>query len=122
MLFTPLPEGFEIGFLPDASNFRRVPIGEFSGVMSGTLLLDGGTFFNFGKWAEQTGYLGIRFQADDGDHYAYLQINSRSFAHFHIDRAWESEPNQPILAGAIPEPSTSILVMMSALGLLIRKR
>ncbi|MDA7882272.1 PEP-CTERM sorting domain-containing protein [Akkermansiaceae bacterium] len=117
-----LPEGFEIGILPDAASLSWVSIGENSGIMNGTLFLDGGTPFFFGKWSYQTGYLGIRFEADDGDHYAYLQITGGAYWQSHIDRAWESEPNQSILAGAIPEPATPLLMMLGSLGLFIRKR
>ena len=115
-----LPKGFEIGILPDASSFRWVSMGKPSGVMAGAFL--GNELSFFGSWENQTGFIGIRFEADDGDHFGYLHVNVRGASLFHIEQAWESEPNQPILAGTIPEPSAALLIMVSSLGFLIRLR
>ncbi|MDA7882273.1 PEP-CTERM sorting domain-containing protein [Akkermansiaceae bacterium] len=116
-----LPKGYEINFLPEASSFRWIPIGEYSGVMTAALNTPSGLLFS-GEWSFKTGYLGVRFEADDGDHFGYLHIDSRGFSQFHIEQAWESELNTPLFAGAIPEPSSILLIMMSSLGLLVRRR
>jgi len=116
-----IQEGYEIGFLPEASSFRWISIGESSGVMTTALNTPSGVLFN-GKWSFKTGYLAVQFEADDGDHFAYLHIDSRGIGQFHIEQAWESEPNQPITAGAIPEPSSVLLLMIAPLSMFIRRR
>jgi hypothetical protein len=66
-----------------------------------------------GLWPEQTAYLGVEFLSAGTLHYGWVLIDVpftginggtvRSFA-------YESEPNTSIIAGAIPEPSSAVLV------------
>lgn len=46
------------------------------------------------------GYVGVRFSADDGEHYGWIYFEGWSV----IDWAYESRPNHPIRAGARPVP------------------
>ena len=66
-----------------------------------------------GLWPEQTAYLGVEFLASGSVHYGWVFIDVpftginggtvRSYA-------YEDEPNTPIIAGSIPEPSTAVLI------------
>jgi hypothetical protein len=77
-----------------------------------------GEFFDGG-----TSFLGFEFQADTGTHYGYLEITNQGASGLIIESsAWESTPGQSIRTGAIPEPTTSLLLGCSALSLLIHRR
>ena len=71
------------------------------------------------------GALGFEFEAADGIHYGYMDIDS--FAGFAgvILHGWayESRPGIPIVAGQIPEPTTAVLlvVLLCAGGIRGRK-
>ena len=66
-----------------------------------------------GSFFEKTGYLGFRFEGDEGTHYGYVQLNGKRVWDFEIlSYAYESEPNTAIITGAIPEPSTSFILMV----------
>ena len=63
------------------------------------------------------GYLmGVRFERDGALHYGWVEMTYRGFFGVWVNRwAYESEPDTAIVAGAIPEPSTTLL----AFGLLL---
>lgn len=66
-----------------------------------------------GLWtAGGTNYVGVEFQLETGIHYGWIAIEMQFiFGGGHLlSYAYESEPNRPIVAGAIPEPSTAMLV------------
>jgi hypothetical protein len=83
---------------------------------------DGGTITG-GPFFGRTGYLGFRFQGEEGEHYGYalVQDNEVIFGRI-LAIAWESEPNTPILAGAVPEPSTSTTLLTALAIILFRRR
>ncbi len=66
-----------------------------------------------GSWSNvHTGYLGLRLQIDNQYYYAWLRLyfvdNSQLFA---IDCAYNSIPNEPIVAGdGIPKGATSVVL------------
>lgn len=74
-----------------------------------------------GPWCGvQNGYLGVRFQGDDGSHYGWLRISASGdipTATVH-DWAYETSPGVGISAGVVPEPSTIVLLAigLSVLG------
>ncbi len=118
-----LPPGFLIDDAENSPgfsyrNFTR-PDGGFqlSSVFDDLEPITGGPFFG------RTGYLGFRFQGEEGEHYGYalVQDNEVIFGRI-LAIAWESEPNTPILAGAVPEPSTSTTLLASLAMLLFRRR
>jgi len=79
----------------------------------------------FGEFlGEKTAYLGFEFQAATGTHYGYARITDQGASGMIIESvAWESTPGKSILTGAVPEPSTSLLLGMAvATGLARRKR
>lgn len=96
----------------------------------------GGSMFdlNFGPMSLQVSdaFIGVEFAAADGIHYGWIQYvgyshPEKGLGHYlpggFIDSwAWETQPGVPVIAGSIPEPSTMILVIMSAVSLLQRRR
>ena len=76
-----------------------------------------------GNFVGETAYLGFRFQGDEGTHYGYaLFTDTTDRGTTILATAWESEPGQPIVAGAIPEPSSSMITLLGSFLLLRRKR
>lgn len=70
-------------------------------------------------------FLALELHKDDGVHYGWLSfITGLSTTNFVYIYGWayESEPSKPILAGAIPEPSASLLMLLAWIGLLDRRR
>ena len=66
-------------------------------------------------------FLGAQWQMTDGLHYGWVRLSSDSMPHpevpdliymgpLVVDWAYETRPNTPILAGAVPEPSTWALL------------
>lgn len=96
----------------------------------------GGSVFdlNFGPNSLQISdaYIGVEFATADGIHYGWIQYVGYS----HPDKglgyylpggfidswAWETRPGVPIVAGAIPEPSTTLLTLIASLSILRRNR
>ena len=75
-----------------------------------------------GSFYESSGYLGVRFEGEEGTHYGYVHLNGEGVLNFNvISYAYESEPNTPILTGAIPEPSTTFALFLSSLMLWRRR-
>jgi hypothetical protein len=96
----------------------------------------GGSMFdlNFGPMSLQVSdaFIGVEFAAADGIHYGWIQYVGYSHPEkglgyylpggFIDSWAWETRPGVSIVAGAIPEPSTMTLVVVSALSLMQRRR
>jgi hypothetical protein len=96
----------------------------------------GGSGFglNFGSNSMQfaDGYIGVEFMAADGIHYGWIQYVG--FSHpekglgfpvlggFIDSWAWETQPGVLIVAGTIPEPTTTTFVVVSVLSLIQRRR
>ncbi|MGC6458519.1 MAG: PEP-CTERM sorting domain-containing protein [Akkermansiaceae bacterium] len=77
-----------------------------------------------GNFVGETAYLGFRFEGEQGTHYGYaLFTDTFSKGTTILATAWESEPDTPIIAGAIPEPSSALLAIIGTLlGISRRKR
>jgi len=85
----------------------------------------------YGGWFsdKNPGYLGISFDVEGSTHYGWIEfshdrtrpdpLNNSLMIH---GWAYESTPDTPIIAGAIPEPSTGILTLVGSLGLLLVAR
>lgn len=98
----------------------------------------GGSMFdlNFGPMSLQVSdaFIGVEFTAADGIHYGWIQYvgyshPEKGLGHYlpggFIDSwAWETRPGVSIVAGAIPEPSSTSLVigLMSTILLMQRRR
>lgn len=68
-------------------------------------------------------FLGVELHLEDGLHYGWIALEFR-FAHLGEIRGWayETEPGVPIRAGAIPEPSATLLTGSAALALAQKRR
>tara|TARA_B100000497_G_C7593126_1_gene356602 strand:+ start:225 stop:896 length:672 start_codon:yes stop_codon:yes gene_type:complete len=77
-----------------------------------------------GGWVGLDAYMGFSFLIGENEHFGYIRIEPLEFmpGAFFYESAYESEPGRPIFAGAVPEPSTTIFVILSAAGLCITKR
>lgn len=70
-------------------------------------------------------FIGLELEKDGNTHYGWVEISSNlSVIHDSQIHGWayESEAGQAILAGAIPEPTTALLVSLSLPILLHRRR
>lgn len=65
-------------------------------------------------------YLPVQFQLDDGLHYGWVRFVTDSIFGFQ-DWAYETRANTPILAGAVPEPSTVALGVLGLLALVFQR-
>ena len=77
--------------------------------------LFGDSLVCLGLWGDGVDHLGFRIKEDDGFHYGYITVHT-PFLGIHggfiQGFGYESSPNTGILAGAIPEPSTSLLAFV----------
>jgi len=65
-----------------------------------------------GLFVGRDAYIGLRFERPTGTHFGYIHFVTESdspYGYLH-DWGWETQPDTPIISGAIPEPSTSILI------------
>jgi hypothetical protein len=66
--------------------------------------------------------LGVRFQIDGQDHYGWMQLRSQYSLSNIYGFAYNTVPNQPILAGQVPEPATWVLFLAGGVALLRWRR
>ncbi|MFT6863497.1 MAG: hypothetical protein ACJAVK_002058 [Akkermansiaceae bacterium] len=77
----------------------------------------------FGSFYLQEGYLGFEFESDEGTHYGYAYLESLSTERMRISQvAWETEPGKAIQAGYVPEPSSSLLLILSIFMTLVQRK
>jgi hypothetical protein len=70
-------------------------------------------------------YMGVRLVMGDGLHYGWVRMDSTAFSGGGVilDWAYETRPGIPILAGAVPEPSTwALLIGGGMLTALFRRK
>lgn len=84
------------------------------------LVLDAGSASGFSG----RGSFGILFEADDGWHYGYVDIDAGpGYAGVTLyGWAYESQPNTAITAGSVPEPSQTVLLLFGILSVLCHRR
>ncbi|MDH7502103.1 MAG: PEP-CTERM sorting domain-containing protein [Verrucomicrobiota bacterium] len=107
----PLPSGFLIG--PESGSGQLQwftsypPPYNFNNLVT---IVNTGTS---GAFAGQHAYMGIEFQRASGTHYGWVSLYVDWFAPVAVidSWAWETRPGVPILAGAVPEPSTCVLLV-----------
>lgn len=113
-----LDQGFEIDGLETKPLYAYMQGSERYGIAH----LNGFANEGSGSFFETSGYLGVRFEGDEGTNYGYVHLNGERVLNFNvISYAYESEPNTPILTGAIPEPSTTFALFLSSLMLWRRR-
>jgi hypothetical protein len=86
-----------------------------------------GNILCIGLWPPEgdIGYFGLQFYIDDNIHYGWVQMDFSEFGTVGgniVGWAYESTPNAPIFAGAIPEPSTLSLLFSGGIALFAYKR
>jgi hypothetical protein len=71
-----------------------------------------------------TGFLGLEFDITGNTHYGWARLTVHTEFGIGVlhDYAYESDPGVGIIAGAIPEPSTVLLLSLGGIGLLWRAR
>lgn len=71
-------------------------------------------------------YAGVQFEIDGQTHYGWIDLENSALgggAEFKAyGWAYESEPNTPIVAGSVPEPSLATLLVLGGVALVSRSR
>jgi hypothetical protein len=99
------------------------------------LTFDAGSIINPRPEGPRIGHLGIRFSAEDGLHYGWFRVLLEPWQEppyqvgeytFHLQRypevldwAYDSTPNTPIVAGAVPEAGTVMLGAVGGMALIV---
>jgi hypothetical protein len=105
-----------VGTTPDALGLGSL-LGE------GTKVGGPGSFFALAdglgeEWVGQSGFLGLSLELDSQTHYGYLQITSPSDDQYpmYVEYVvYETQPNTPIVAAQIPEPSTLSVALLGVI-------
>ncbi len=94
-----------------------------------TFILDTGII---GEFYHNRAFIGLEFEADDGVHYGWIDVEGASRTmenHLLKDSsliihgwAYESTPGVSIVAGAIPEPTAIGLTLITALAAIVIRR
>ncbi|HRZ57916.1 MAG TPA: PEP-CTERM sorting domain-containing protein [Candidatus Paceibacterota bacterium] len=114
-----LPEQFAIGssLEPQLAWNSSDPLGGYVSpgeIAFATIIhcLDSGCLSTWPPGPATRGFIGIEFELADGLHYGYFEIvTSGSAAGASLlGWAYETQPGMPVLAGAVPEPSTWALL------------
>jgi hypothetical protein len=128
---TALPEGFQIG--PDTGANHWTSLQPLYGGLTLAAARDGGIIgeppLTSGDFVGvESAYIGILFYLDSQAHFGWIRagspvVSSGSNGGWVYDFAYETSPNAPIFAGAVPEPSmVSLLLVSGAAFWLVRKR
>jgi hypothetical protein len=115
-----LPEGFAIGFSlePQLAWNSSDPVGGY--VSPGEFAfativhcLDTGCLSTWPPGPATRGFIGIELELADGLHYGYFDmvLSGDAAGAALLGWAYDSRPGVPILAGAVPEPSTWVLLL-----------
>jgi hypothetical protein len=82
-----------------------------------------GQFIYTGYWSGQDAFVGLRFQYSGQTHYGWMEIanNTGTASGQVLGWAYETRPDTPILAGAVPEPSCISLCLLGILLMFTRR-
>lgn len=113
----PLPVGIEIS--ADSAQGGLVwydGSGPFGGA---TLSACASPFGCVGPWLGQTAYAGVELRFNGQSYYGWLRIAHFEFSNGGtlLDWAYETRPDTPILAGAVPEPSAFTLFAVGSIAI-----
>jgi hypothetical protein len=120
----PLAAGTEIG--PDAAGYNWTSGGLLSAATDGGII--GGPPLTAGYFVDvESAYMGFDFQQDGQTYYGWMDVGSpyafpTGTLGWIYDYAYETLPDTPIAAGAVPEPSTWALLAMSAMLVIYHRR
>jgi hypothetical protein len=132
----PMYPGEEIGSIlgqtsnPRASLFSADPVwthltgpARLSFIFSGDGNQIGGPWHPFDDAFGEDAFLGFEFQAEDGTHYGWIRIHEfAGVGGFFREYAYNDIPGASILAGQIPEPSTTALLIGGLVHVIARRR
>lgn len=119
----PLAQGFLIQ--PDLSSTTRQwsSPGVHSGITACMTLPPPFGVTCTGEFHDQVSFMGAEFEIAGETHYGWVRIDSSFIAGGTIlDYAYEASPGQGIAAGAIPEPSTWVLLVGGAIAAALGQR
>ena len=120
----PIPEGSVISETPVASSQWIFSPSPFHHGISSVVLI-GSTLVNYGLFPGHDAFMGIEMTLPDGIHYGYIRLEVGSFSTLGIIKsyAFETMPGVPIIAGSVPEPGRTGLILGALLAaLLVRRR
>lgn len=108
----PLPAGFLIG--PDSGSGQVQWFGSYPPPINFNTLVFVVNIGTSGQFAGQHAYMGVEFQRGGATHYGWmlLQISSDAAIGQIESWAWDTRPGAAIFAGAVPEPSTWMLLAL----------
>jgi PEP-CTERM motif len=76
-----------------------------------------------GVWYGREAYMGFALLPGNDFNFGWLRIREfGGFGGYFLEYAYETEPNVPIFAGQVPEPSSVLLVALGSAGSLLRRR
>lgn len=104
ILLYPLEAGMLISEMPSVQGLNWENRGSISACS---------TIGCLGLWLDLTAYVGVEFEINGGRHNGWIRMHNfaGSDAGNVLDWAYETRPGVPILAGAVPEPSTWALMI-----------
>lgn len=132
----PMQAGEEIGsilgpalnpraaaFSSPQSWFELTGYSQLSFIFSGDGNQIGGPWHPFNDAYGEDAYLGFEFQGDDGIHYGWLRIHEfAGVGGFFREYAYNDTPDEGLMAGQIPEPSSVALLGSGLVALFGRRR
>lgn len=69
-----------------------------------------------------TGFLAFRILKEDGWHYGWLEAAGGGMGLTIYGIGWETDPNQALIAGVVPEPSAAVLAGTALRVLMLRRK
>jgi hypothetical protein len=110
----PVQGGYEIGSASGNSELDWFGNDDFA--MLGVWVSTG----TGGYFPGQRAYVGVELGIDGATHYGWIDIYVSDLGPGALIYGWgyESTPGMPIIAGAVPEPSTIVLMLTGSLALL----
>ncbi|MEO8351462.1 MAG: PEP-CTERM sorting domain-containing protein [Chthoniobacteraceae bacterium] len=136
------PPSNDLGFLTIALNFGEeigpmltTDYGPLAGFYSDDAFGGGGLLVGTDGWAGHywgdfaampRAYAGLRFESDGEQHYAWVDLQVWAIGNGATllvhGWAYETEPDKPIAAGAVPEPNTALLFLGGGAAIFLRRR
>ena len=117
----PLPARFEIG--PNSNDGELEWYGSTGYSTLIQCLSGSGGYTCAGRFPGHHAYMGVEFSIEGATHYGWINVSVADYGPYAEIHGWayESTPGMGLIAGAIPEPSTLLLLLVGAASLILRK-